>query len=112
MSASPEESHERPKEIDHIGGIISLVECDLPSGEILESSGQGSEALAELIPYLLDRAARCGAALGLENLREMQIYGRSLCTLIATGEQTVIGAVLKKNDQSPQVINTIRKQLR
>ena len=94
-----------------IPGLVAQVTCRKGTDEIINSQGQGAEALAEILPHFADRASRCGESLGLEGFQEFQIFGKNLCTVIVEGEQARLGAVLKQGPSLTSAIESLRQKI-
>lgn len=104
----PEEESDTP--VLDISGIISLVVKD-SLGQLTESSGQGVDALAEIVDPFLELSARVGQALSLEELQEVDIFGKSLCTVLLQSSDARLGAVLKQSANLSQVVGTLKRQI-
>lgn len=70
MSTMPDSEAEFP-------GLISLVDCDA-DGEAVQAEGDNTETLASILLYTKQMGELIGASLGLEQVEEARVMGKSV----------------------------------
>lgn len=98
-------------ELVDIPGVVGFVEC-CESGTILNSAGDESEILGNVLVYFGQMANLIGESLGLEGLVEAQFSGRSLSVLHLPAGESDFGVIMdskvRASDLTP-LIERIKK---
>ncbi len=99
-------SHKSLTELAELPGVLGIVTCSL-DGEITNCAGDEAELLGGILGHLDQTSRLIGECLGLEQLVEIRLMGKTLTAACIPREHDLCGLLLDRKASVSEIISQV-----